>query len=98
MKRYQVTITQSAEEDILTTYHWYEDQQKGLGKRFRDELFSSIKSLQLRPLSIQVRYGEIRVSFVKKFPYGIHFHVRENSVLILAVFHCASDPEKWKER
>jgi plasmid stabilization system protein ParE len=98
MKPYQVSITQAAEEDILTAYHWYEVQKKGLGKRFRDALFRSITSLQTRPLSFQIRYGEIRVSFVPKFPFGIHFHVRENTVLILAVFHSASDPEKWMER
>ncbi len=58
----------------------------------------TVRHIQKNPLKIQIRYEQIRVSFLKKFPYGIHFNVTENIILIIAVFHTAVDPKKWVKR
>ena len=34
------------------------------------------------PLKTQIRYSVVRIFFLKKFPYGIHFIVNGNTILI----------------
>lgn len=97
---YSVSIDEAAEEDIRDAYLWYRDQKNSLGNRFEEHVSKAVNSIRSNPLKTQVRYGDIRVFFLQKFPYGIHFQVDQNmkSILIVAVFHTARDSEKWKIR
>lgn len=97
---YSVTITDAAEDDIREAFLWYEGQKDNLGSLLEDDVNKAIDSLQSNPLKTQVRYGNTRIFFLQKFPYGIHFQVNEeqNTILIIAVLHTAQDPQKWKAR
>jgi len=37
-------------------------------------------------------------AFLKKFPYGVHFNIIENEIIIVAVFHTSQSPKKWSIR
>lgn len=95
---YTVDISQAAEDDIRYAFLWYEEQKEGLGFDFEDHFSKAIDSIQSNPLKTQVRYADIRVFFLKKFPYGIHFKVNGSTILIAAVFAAKDDPAKWEER
>lgn len=95
---YFLTISEAAEDDLRTTFLWYEEQKSGLGERFEKHVNESMGDLLRNPLKFQVRYSETHICFLKKFPYGIHFVVREKEILILAVFHTARNPKRWNTR
>ncbi len=97
---YSIEIADAAEDDIREAFLWYEDQKDNLGSLFEDHVNKAVDSIQSNPLKTQIRYGNTRVFFLKKFPYGIHFHANEQEkfILIVAVFHASRDPEKWTER
>lgn len=95
---YSVKIAYEAETDIRKAFLWYEDQKESLGSRFEANVYETVNHIQNDPLSFQIRYGNTRISFMKKFPYGIHFQIKENQILILAVFHTSQDSEKWDRR
>ena len=97
---YSLTITAAAEDDIREAFLWYEGQKDNLGSLFADDVHKAVDSLQSNPLKTQVRYGNTRIFFLQKFPYGIHFQVNEeqNAILIIAVLHTAQSPQKWKAR
>lgn len=95
---FDVKIAEAAEEDIRNAFLWYENQQGDLGFHFEDEIKLAIQSIQNNPFKIAIRYQSIRVFFLKKFPYGIHFQVSESKILIVAVFHTAQNPERWKRK
>jgi toxin ParE1/3/4 len=95
---YPVSISEAAEADVREAFLWYEEQKAGLGEVFRLHFTEAVVRIGTAPLEIQVRYGSTRIHFLEKFPCGIHFVIRNDSVLIVAVFHTSMSPERWKER
>ncbi|KAB1063488.1 type II toxin-antitoxin system RelE/ParE family toxin [Salibacter halophilus] len=95
---YHVAIAEEAEADIREAFLWYEDQKNELGDLFQDYIFKAVKSVRINPLKYQVRYDDVRICFLKKFPYGVHFTVTEDEILIIAVFHTSLDPQKRYKR
>lgn len=95
---YTISIAEAAEQDLREAFKWYAEKQPQLGQRFRDHISDSIQYIQNHPLKFQIRYGRIRVYFMNVFPYGIHYRVRDNHIIIVAVFHTAQNPEHWRNR
>lgn len=97
---YSISIAEAAENDVREAFLWYADQKESLGIRFEQHVSKAVDSIQRNPLKTQIRYGNTRVFFLKKFPYGIHFRLNQDqkSILIIAVFHTSRDSAKWKTR
>lgn len=95
---YTLHIAEIAEDDISEAFKWYEAQKEDLGRAFEKHISKALDSIKENPLKNQIRYGSVRVFFIKKFPYGIHFYVSDNYILVVGVFHTSRDPEKWETR
>jgi plasmid stabilization system protein ParE len=93
-------ISVYAKTDLSDASKWYEQQQKGLGKRFLREVKEAINAISKNPLIYQVRYDDIRIYFTKLFPYGIHYrHVaNKNEIHVIAVFHTSRNSDIWELR
>jgi len=93
-------ISTYAKSDLSDTSKWYEKQQKGLGKRFLNEMKESFDAICKTPEGFLIRYDSYRVYFTKTFPYGIHYQyiVEKNEIHIKAVFHTARNPQIWEQR
>jgi plasmid stabilization system protein ParE len=90
--KFQLHFTEEAKHDSRKTFGWYEEIRKGLGGRFRKELTNATKHLRQDPHSIEIRYEDVRIVFLKVFPYGIHYRIVGNEVQILAVLHTSRKP------
>ncbi len=95
---YNINISEAAEEDVREAFLWYEDKKEGLGMEFKLLFSQAVESIQSNPLKTQVRYANIRVFFLDRFPYGIHFKVTDHDVLIVSVFGTKEHPKKWTKR
>ena len=54
-----------------------------------------------RVFALPTRHGKIgaeAVSAIRKFPYLVLFRIRGETVHLLAVFHSATNPAKWRQR
>lgn len=91
-------VTQIVTEDLKEIAFWYNRQSKGLGMLFLNEIKREVYKITKAPLAYEVRYADIRIAFIRKFPYGIHFEYfeEEKQVNILAVFHTSQNPESWQ--
>ena len=67
-------IEPQAKEDIQQEIHYYNEQQKGLGKRFHAEVKLAFQSIRKSPY-FQIRYDDVRCLPVKKFPVMVHYTV-----------------------
>jgi len=76
---------------------WYEEKQKGLGKRFINAVKNEINIVRQNPLKYSVRYVYVRTVLTKTSPYLIYFTVNSNSVIVYAVYHTSRDSEKWND-
>lgn len=98
--KYKISYSRFAKDDIRNGFEWYKNINKNLAKRFLNEFKKEVAYLQEQPFSVELKYSEVRILFLKSFPFGIHFLVNENSksIVILGVFHTSRNPDIWSER
>ena len=89
-----------AKQDIKEGAIWYNNKQKGLGKRFIQKIRVKVHSICRHPGSSAIRYDNTRTAILDVFPYMIHYTINESQkiVIISAVFHTSLDPDKWHDR
>lgn len=87
-------------DDLKEINDWYKEINKELWNSFTKEFRLKIHLIKENPLSFELKYNNIRIVFLKKFPYGIHYlyNTEENIIEIYSVFHTSRDPEIWKDR
>ena len=96
--KYTILISEAAEKDMREAFLWYEQQVPKLGEKFKGQVSKKVGIIGVKPLLFQVRYNEVRIVFLEKFPYGIHYIIRDTSIIILAVFHTSLNPQNWLDR
>ncbi|MBL4754690.1 MAG: type II toxin-antitoxin system RelE/ParE family toxin [Flavobacteriales bacterium] len=57
-----------------------------------------IATIKTNPELFAVKYKQTRVAVVKRFPYGIHYVVEKDRIVILAILHTSRSPKLWKGR
>jgi hypothetical protein len=90
---YKFLFAEQFKSDVRESRKWYNDQQKGLGKKFYEDVKSGLEAIRKTP-NFAVRYDRIRCLPLKKYPFMIHYQVDESNktVLFLACIHCSLDP------
>jgi hypothetical protein len=86
--------------DISDAKKWYFKQQKGLEKRFSEDVKECINRLQKNPLHYETRYKQVRQAHCTIFPYTIHFYIDEPAMqlIIIAIVHQHRNPDLAKSR
>ena len=84
-----------AQREILKAWEWYEDQQEGLGDRFKEEVRNKISLILSNPLHYPVK-GKYREALIDNFPFLIIYKIDKSNdrILILSVFHTSRHPKK----
>ena len=95
---YQLRIRSAAEADIQEAYEYYEECRHGLGLDFILCLEASLDKIIKTPNHYPVIHRNIHRILVKRFPFGIFFIVKENTIVVLAVMHGSRSPRRWKVR
>ena len=94
----KLVISQAAIYDIEQAIDWYNRQRKGLGDELEISLEVGLASLQKDPLVYQEKYRNVRVKYLKRFPYGIHFQIQASNIKVIALFHVKRNPVNWTNR
>jgi toxin ParE1/3/4 len=95
---YQLLISDESRFDILDAVSWYEERVPGLGKELENCLDEGFNKILSNALHYQKRYKNLRIHFINKFPYGIHYLVEENVIKVFGVFHTSRSPRNWTSR
>ena len=77
---------------------WYEDQREGLSFDFELCLEVGINEIQRSPSAFQKKYKEVKIRFINRFPYGIHYLVKEDIITVIGIFHTSRSPKNWSKR
>jgi len=87
-------------DDIKDTNDFYNSRKKGLGKEFVNSIKLELKTILKNPLLFEIKYNNTRINFMKRFPFGIHFEIQENTnrIVVKGVYHTARNSEIWYER
>lgn len=95
---YDVIIRHEAQRDIERIFAWYEDKEVGLGHYFIICLDASIEQLTRYPTVHRMVRHEYRRFFIRKFPVGIFYIVRDQRIYIDVVEPLMRDPGRMDER
>ncbi|PBJ14622.1 type II toxin-antitoxin system RelE/ParE family toxin [Flavobacterium sp. ACN6] len=90
---YRIVILDEAKLDYKKSLFWYKNINPKLSVRFNDSFKKSVAILKKDPFLFQIRYDNIRILFLKTFPYAIHYSIYENSVVIKSIFHTSRNSD-----
>ena len=88
----KIKILDSAKNDLIEGYYFYEKQSEGLGTYFLDSLYSDIDSLQVYAGIHQKQYKDFYRLLSKRFPFAIYYRKENQNVFVDAVLDCRRDP------
>lgn len=95
---YKIIVKSPAQFDVKEAVAWYIEQSVRLSKKLLSEIDYTIQTIRENPQYFQKRYGNIRIAFVKTFPYGIYYTIEKDTVFIHAVLHTKQNPKTGIER
>ena|ERR1700743_519505 len=95
---YQLFVSDESRLDILDAYSWYESRRTGLGKDFELCLEAGFEMICKEPFLAQIRYKNLRIHFIERFPYGIHYLIDGNQLKVFGIFHTSRNPSSWHMR
>lgn len=84
--------------DLRKAISWYSDISIELANRFRESVDDAINQIREYPYLYAEIFEDKRVVRTDTFPYLIFYSVREDTTVVLAVLHNASDPVEWQNR
>ncbi len=87
-----------AEAEFAETIAYYNLQSAGLGFEFAVEVKRTIGRIIQYPKAWTSLSKRTRRCRTNRFPYGVVYQVREDTILIVAVMHLHKHPECWKLR
>ena len=87
-----------AEIELNVAVDYYEECQQGLGLQFAYEVQKTIQRIIDFPSAWQKLDGKIRRSLTNRFPFGIIYYQKDDTIIILAVMQLQRKPYYWKDR
>jgi len=88
----KIEILDSARQDLIDGYRFYEKQAEGVGVYFLDTLFADIDSLVISAGIHSVHFGKYHRLLSKRFPFAIYYRVEEQTARVYAVLDCRRRP------
>ncbi len=95
---FEVRIRPEAEQDMTEAASWYEQQQRGLGQDFLDEVLAAFMRLAETPLGYELVHRSARRALLRRFPFAVFYSFEEGVVLVVGVLHGSRHPRHWMRR
>ncbi len=87
-----------AKAELMDAISYYNLQSEGLGYEFAGEVKRTLERIVQYPDAWAKLSKRTRRCRTIRFPYGIIYQIRGETLLIVAVMHLSREPETWKSR
>lgn len=94
----KVQFLPSAEAEFAEATTYYNAQSEGLGFEFAAEVKRTLERIVQYPEAWASLSKRTRRCRTNRFPYGVIYQIRGDTILVAAVMHLGRDPETWKSR
>jgi ParE toxin of type II toxin-antitoxin system, parDE len=93
---YAFELRQEAILELTNSVIWYEEQQSGLGIKFRGEVNNKLELICKNPFHYKKSYKNFHEALTYKFPFLLVYYINEKElkVVVLAIFHTSRNPKK----
>ena len=92
----KIIFTSEALLEFNESINFYEHRKKNLGKRFSNSVKEKLQFILKNPKAAELKYDHVRVAIVPKFPFTIHYFIKNDECVVVAIFHSHRNPEKLK--
>jgi hypothetical protein len=93
----RLQILDSARDDLIDGFYFYEKQEPGLGAYFLASLYSDMEALKILFGIHPQAYRGFHRSLSNRFPFAIYYTYDLEAVMIRAVVDCRRKPS-WIRR
>jgi hypothetical protein len=94
----KIQLLETAYQDLMEGFEFYEKQEHNLGDYFLDSLFSDIDSLLIYAGIHSVYFKAYHRMLSKRFPFAIYYRINGNEVMVYAVLDCRRNPAWARKR
>jgi len=94
----EIVFLSSAGDELTEAIAYYNGQSEGLGYEFATEVKKTLARIIQYPNAWFKLSNRTHRCRTNRFPYGIIYQIREETLLIVAVMHLGREPETWKSR
>lgn len=94
----KIEILDLAKLDLLDSFHFYEEQQGGLGSYFLTSIYSDIESLRLYAGIHMKPHKDLHRLVSKRFPFAVYYKVHGGTVFVHAIVDSRRDPAWIRQR
>lgn len=91
-------VRPESEQDLEDAAAWHEEQRRGLGQEFLDEVLRSFRQVTEQPRLYPTVHRDTRRALTHRFPFGVFYRVEGDFIVVVAVMHGSRDPQRWKQR
>jgi hypothetical protein len=94
----RVDFLSPAQAELVEAIDYYNSKKAGLGSEFAEEVQRTIHRISQSPEAWAPLSKRTRRCRTQRFPYGVIYQLRGNSILVVAIMHMHRDPQGWKTR
>ncbi len=87
-----------ARAEFMDAISYYNLQSEGLGYEFAAEVKRTLERIVQHPNAWVTLSKRTRRCRTIRFPYGVIYQIRKETLLIVAVMHLSREPKTWKSR
>lgn len=94
----KVAVLEPAEAEFREAVDYYNQQAEGLGYEFAAEVRRTLLRIVRFPDAWTSLSSRTRRCRTNRFPYGIVYQSRGDTILVVAVMHMGRHPSCWRDR
>ena len=94
----RIRFAEAANNELNDACDWFEQQQSGLGARFRRDVREAALLIAKAPLLFPIELEDVRRYVMSRFSYTLRYVLRDDEVWIMAVSHQHRRPDYWVDR
>jgi hypothetical protein len=94
----EIDFLPPAKGELTEAISYYNTQGEGLGYEFAAEVKRTLERIVRYPDAWSKLSNRTRRCRTNRFPYGVIYQIRKETLLIVAVMHLCREPETWKSR
>lgn len=95
---FKLTLRREAEKDLTEAFEYYQSCRPGLGLEFMLCVEAALGSIQRNPEHYPQVYKNVARNFIRRFPFGIYFLIKQDAIIVLAALHVRRNPRDWQSR
>jgi len=92
-----IRVLETAEDDLVDGYRFYESQEPGVGEHFLNSIFADIDSLRRYAGIHKIIRGKYRM-LARKFPFAIFYTIADDMIEVRAVLDLRRNPTWIRKR